>query len=148
MQLRHPHIVDFIGVSLISSTALILMVHHGFHDWGGRLALHWPSVGTALTICLAPMPDALPPNHSHVQECCCGGDLFSAVGKGARDKNGQLLLGWYRHGRHIALDIAKGLNYLHVHKVSSCCWVRERWQVGTEEATKAVAQSHPAWCSA
>lgn len=41
-----------------------------------------------------------------------GGDLCSAI---ERDADGELK--WHRDGHHIALDIAKGLYFLHSHDV-------------------------------
>lgn len=44
-----------------------------------------------------------------------GGDLRDALND---DPAGQLK--WHRHGQHIALDIARGLHYLHSHNVRKC----------------------------
>jgi hypothetical protein len=45
-----------------------------------------------------------------------GGDLCAAI---ARDSAGQLR--WYNRGHRIALDIARGLYFLHSHEVRMLC---------------------------
>lgn len=45
--------------------------------------------------------------------CCTGGDLCAAI---CADTNGSLR--WYERGHRIALDIARGLYFLHSHEVS------------------------------
>ena len=51
-------------------------------------------------------------NAPQVLEYCEGGDLRSAL---TRDDDG--VLAWHRRGRQIALDIARGLHFLHSHDV-------------------------------
>ena len=49
-----------------------------------------------------------------VMEYMPGGDLGTAL---ANDNSSTRLLGWYQNGHLIALDIARGLAYLHGQKV-------------------------------
>ena len=44
-----------------------------------------------------------------------GGDLRAAL---SGDLTGELR--WYHRGQHIALDVARGLHYLHSHDVRDC----------------------------
>lgn len=73
--------------------------------------------------------------HTHPatdSDCACvcasqGGDLKSALQTAA----GREKLQWHRQGSSVALDIIKGLHFLHAHKVSAmpptnalpCCWL-------------------------
>ena len=46
-----------------------------------------------------------------------GGDLWSSLrGPDAAE------LRWYARGRTLALDVARGLHFLHEHKVRGCEW--------------------------
>ena len=55
------------------------------------------------------------PSGLMVSHVAAGGDLCSAI---ERDADGELK--WHRDGHHIALDIAKGLYFLHSHDVRTC----------------------------
>ena len=48
--------------------------------------------------------------------CSQGGDLRAAL---SSDLTGELR--WYNRGQHIALDVARGLHYLHSHDVRAAC---------------------------
>ena len=50
---------------------------------------------------------------SHVSCMVQGGDLFSALRSNAHGSGAAHPLSWWRHGRSIALDIARGLHFLH-----------------------------------
>ena len=53
-----------------------------------------------------------------VTEYMQGGDLGTAL---ANDNPANRRLGWYNNGSHIALEIARGLAYLHHRKVLKPC---------------------------
>ena len=67
--------------------------------------------------------------HSILQGCTNslaglqGGDLFSALHGSAHGGGAAHPLGWWRRGRSIALDVARGLHFLHSeHVVSMSSW--------------------------
>ncbi|KAK9834170.1 hypothetical protein WJX81_004930 [Elliptochloris bilobata] len=57
--------------------------------------------------CLETQPPML------MMEYMGGGDLFSALQSNARGSGAAHLLSWWRRGRNVALDIARGLHFLH-----------------------------------
>ena len=64
---------------------------------------------------MSPASDAVGPLfRSLLTNPCCwqGGDLRAAL---SSDVTGELR--WYNRGQHIALDVARGLHYLHSHDV-------------------------------
>ena len=55
-----------------------------------------------------------------------GGDLFNALQSSSHDSAEAHPLSWWRRGRSIALDVARGLHFLHSqHVVSVCCTSRQ-----------------------
>ena len=71
---------------------------------GGRHSRPRAAPGTC------PLP--LSPAHTHLSQ---GGDLWKALRW--RDQAGRRVFGWYGRGRGAALDIARGLHYLHLHHI-------------------------------
>jgi serine/threonine protein kinase len=68
-----------------------------------------------------------------VTEYMQGGDLGTAL---ANDNAANRRLGWYNKGSHVALDIARGLAYLHHRKVRKPC-------MGCHKHAQAVASLRP-----
>ncbi len=61
-----------------------------------------------------------------VSEYLPNGNLEVAIRKDQERKNGKpRLLGWYMQGRPIAVDVARGLAFLHTHKVRACAAAAE-----------------------
>ena len=51
-----------------------------------------------------------------------GGDLFSALQSSSHGSGAAHPLSWWRRGRSVALDVARGLHFLHSqHVVRICC---------------------------
>ena len=118
LQLRHPNVVGFAGVTFHGSKGVVLMelcegalLHHGAPS---QLCLH--------TTCLCMLQAATcsraachaPPAHRPHQPAmaapplqpCTGRDLHSALqvlAAGSQER----LFGWHRRGKRVALDIAK-----------------------------------------
>lgn len=84
-QLRHPHVVSFVGVAVSDGKGVLLMELCEGRDLHSALPLS-VSAGASLT-------------------------ASGSVGRGDRP------FGWYRRGRSVACDVARGLNYLHSHNV-------------------------------
>ena len=64
-----------------------------------------------------------------VSEYLPNGDLDVAIRKDRCRKHGMpRLLGWYGQGRAIAVDVARGLAFLHSHRVRACadCWDKKK----------------------
>ena len=59
-----------------------------------------------------PSVPQLCPCHAYM-ESAQGGDLFSALRSNVHGSGAAHPLSWWRHGRSIALDIARGLHFLH-----------------------------------
>ena len=81
-----------------------------------------------------------------VSEYLPNGNLEVAIRKDRERKDGKpRLLGWYMQGRPIAVDVARGLAFLHTHKARAPaypkpCWAtyigvrRLHWQLPVHDA--------------
>ena len=71
---------------------------------------------------------------AQVLEFCEGGDLRAAL---TRDEAGELA--WHKRGRQIALDIARGLHFLHSHDVMHSDLKTKNILLTRDQATAKIA---------
>ena len=79
-------------------------------------------------------PDAVNPRRRQVLEYCEGGDLRAAL---TRDEAGELA--WNKRGRQIAMDIARGLHFLHSHDVMHSDLKTKNILLTRDQATAKIA---------
>ena len=74
-----------------------------------------------------------------VSEYLPNGNLELAIRKDRERKDGKpRLLGWYKMGRPIAVDVARGLAFMHRHTVRACADCRGRWKHAQAHASIVV----------
>lgn len=66
-------------------------------------------------ICMGAEEEGIPDEAMLIQEFMEAGSLFQALKW--RDQEGRRVFGWYARGKRSACDIARGLHYLHSHKI-------------------------------
>lgn len=116
--LRHPNVVALQGVSVAGDRGIVLLEYcEGGCCEGGRAGgrhtgvaapasvacclPHLLSVASATCLVRFPLPRSLP----------AGRDLHAALGLRLRGTD-QRLFGWHCRGRHVALDVARALDFL------------------------------------
>ncbi|KAL4431266.1 hypothetical protein ABPG75_006522 [Micractinium tetrahymenae] len=66
-------------------------------------------------ICMGAEEEGIPDEAMLIQEFMEAGSLFQALKW--RDQEGRRVFGWYARGKRAACDMARGLHYLHSHKI-------------------------------
>ena len=117
-QLRHPHVVGFVGVSVAEGKGIILMELCEGRDLHSALTLRTntdaPYQGSGGS---PPQQAELTVGSAPASSGSALAKEFAAYRRRSMSCAGDRVFGWYRRGRHVAYDIARGLNYLHCQNV-------------------------------
>ena len=109
-QLRHQHIVGFVGVSVAEGKGIILMELCEGRDLHSMLPLFvLPATASSARRTSVDNRRMSVDNRRFSMEWSSSFTSPSSAG--------ERVFGWYRRGRHVAYDIARGLNYLHAQNV-------------------------------